>query len=450
MRKKYVVRWELEGRRVPAGTPGAARRREFVGFVQKIAGKEVLLGRVAETARLVLAEKLRDGELRRRGIMPEVASADGPIGETINEFIASLEAKDRAPQYLGEVRNKLERVIRECDWQRLMDARLEKLEAWLVGKRRADASGGARFSTNTANGYRVAWRSWGNWLVRTGRAIFSPFRGIQKNNAETDRRHVRRSLTPEEVEFLLERVEAGPARAGMSGRDRAMLYRLAVSTGLRARELSSLTPASLHLDHESPHIELGARFAKSRRKALQPIPRALAAVLAPYLARKSKTAPIWPAATPGQNKLGKMLRADCASARGDHPNPAAGFLESRPGAVIDFHALRGTFLTALASKVTASTLGALGRHASVQTTEKHYVNHRLASLAESLEGAGLSWFSNGSPDKRKTMKRNGPNIERAASIFKRFTDTLKAHELKAFLDKIRPILECKKRDTAEV
>lgn len=160
MRKKYVVRWELEGRRVSAGTPGATRRREFVGFVQKIAGKEVLLGRVAETARLVLAEKLRDGELRRRGIMPEVASADGPIGETINEFIASLEGKDRTPQYLGEVRNKLERVIRECDWQRLMDARLEKLEGWIAGKRRDESKGTARFSTQTGNHYRAVWRSW--------------------------------------------------------------------------------------------------------------------------------------------------------------------------------------------------------------------------------------------------------------------------------------------------
>jgi len=442
MRKKYVVRWELEGRRVPAGTPGATRRREFTGFCQKIAGRDVMLGRVAETARLVLAEKLRDSELQRRGVTPQISGHHQLIAESIDLFIASLEAKERSAGYLHIQRFMLEKVSSECGWLRVSDARLERLEAWIAGKRREDASSAGRFSAATANNYRIAWTIWGNWLVKSGRAMFSPFRGVEKTNPETDRRHVRRALTPEEVEFLLERVEAGPVRAGLSGRDRAMLYRLGVSTGLRARELSSLTPASFHLDHEIPHLELQAKFAKSRRKAHQPIPRALVAALAPYLARKSRTAPIWPIVGPRQNNLGRVVRADCAAARGDHPNPAPGFLESRPGAIIDFHGLRGTFLTALASKVPSSVLGALGRHASVQTTEKHYVSHRLASLAESLEGAGLSWFPKGSPDKRKTMKRNGPNIERAASIFKRFTDTLKAHELKAFLDKIRPILEC--------
>jgi integrase len=445
MRRKYVIRWEVEGRRVAAGTEGAKRRQEFVGFVQKIAGREVMLGRIAEQARLVLAEKLRDAELRRRGIMPEVVDAYADIGPMVEEFLLSLQSKERSSQYLLETRNKINRVVSECRWRKLSDARLEPLEAWIAGKRRNDTAGGPRFSTNTANGYRAAWRSWGNWLVKTGRALYSPFRGIEKTNVETDRRHVRRSLTPDEVGFLLERVEAGPNRAGMSGPDRAMLYRLAVSTGLRARELSSLTPSSFNLGNETPHLELAASFAKSRRKALQPVPRALISALSPYLACRPKQARIWPAAAPGQNKLGKMLRADCAAARGEHPNPAAGFLESRPGAVIDFHALRGTFLTALARRVPASILGALGRHSSVQTTERHYVTHRLNTLAESLEGAGLPWFSNGSPGKRKTMKLNGSKIDRAASIFTRFTDSLKPHEMRVFLNKIAHVIECKTR-----
>jgi integrase len=115
-------------------------------------------------------------------------------------------------------------------------------------------------------------------------------------------------------------------------------------------------------------------------------------------------------------------------------------LQSRPGAVIDFHALRGTFLTALASKVSASTLGALGRHASVQTTEKHYVNHRLASLGESLDDANLFWFSNGSPDKRKTKKYEETKVNRAAALFSRFVTTLKPLELQGFTAKIRQII----------
>jgi integrase len=440
MRKKYLVRWELEGKRVPASTRGAIKRREFVGYVQKIAGKEVMLGRVAETARAVLAEKLRDSELKRRGIMPEVAGAEKPIEDAINCFISSLEAKERSAKHLSGFRHKLEKAAHECGWIRTSDAKLEELEAWIARKRREDAPGADRFSTATGNHYRAAWRAWGNWLVKTGRALYSPFRGVEKTNAETDRRHVRRSLTPEEVGFLLERVDAGPPRGNMPGVDRAMLYRVAVSTGLRARELSSLTPSSFNLEASTPHLELPAMFAKARRKALQPIPRALVPCLKRFLSKLPKTAPVWPTSASGQNKLGKILRADCAMARGEHPSPAAGFLESRPGAVIDFHALRGTFLTALASKVSASTLGALGRHASVQTTEKHYVNHRLASLGESLDDANLFWFSNGSPDKRKTKKYEETKVNRAAALFSRFVTTLKPLELQGFTAKIRQII----------
>lgn len=450
MRKKYLIRWELEGKRVPASTQGATKRRDFVGYVQKIAGKEVMLGRVAETARAVLAEKLRDSELKRRGIMPEIAGAEKPIEEAINGFISSLEAKERSPKHVTGFRQKLEKVAHECCWNRTSDAKLEELEGWIARKRREDAPGAARFSTATGNHFRAAWRAWGNWLVKTGRALYSPFRGVEKTNTETDRRHVRRALTPEEVEFLLERAEAGPPRGKMPGANRAMLYRVAVSTGLRARELSSLTPSSFNLEASTPHLELPAKFAKARRKALQPIPRALVPCLEAFLSKQPKNAPVWPATMSGQNKLGKILRADCAMARGEHPSPPAGFLESRPGAVIDFHALRGTFLTALASKVSASTLGALGRHASVQTTEKHYVNHRLASLGESLDDANLFWFSNGSPGERKSTKRGESKVNRAAALVERFMTTLKPLELKDFSAKIGRIIGAQKSIKLEV
>lgn len=436
MRKKFVIRWELDGKRVAAHTPGAVKRRDFVGYVQKIGGREVMLGRLKETARTVAAEKVRDSELKRRGILPEVAGAERSIMEAVEGYVASLEAKERSAHHLGMVHNKLARVVKDCAWVRVSDATLEGLESWINRKRRDDAPGAKRFSVQTANHYRAAWRAWGNWLVKANRVLHSPFRGVEKTNAETDRRHIRRALTSDEVEFLLEQVEKLATRATMSGPERAMLYRVAVSTGLRARELSTLTPTSFSLTTSPPFLTLEARASKSRRKTEQPIPRALASILIDFLRHRPATEPIWAAANPARNKMGICLRADCAAARGNHPAPPAGFLESRPGAVIDFHALRGTYLSALAPNVSASVLGRLGRHASVQTTERHYVSHRLAALAESLEGAGLSWFSHGSPDERKKMKQGGTRLDRAEVLFGRFMNTLKPLEKQAFIAKI--------------
>jgi len=143
--------------------------------------------------------------------------------------------------------------------------------------------------------------------------------------------------------------------------------------------------------------------------------------------------------------MGNCLRADCAEALRMHGNAPAGFLEPRPGAQIDFHALRGTFLTALAPCMSASSLGALGRHASVETTERHYVRHKLAALSAALEGAhvGESWFPNGSPDERDSMQRKGTQVARALALVERFIIRLKPLQQQEFMVQLASILEAR-------
>ena len=446
MRKKYVVRWELAGKRVASNTPGATSRREFVCWVQKIDGRDITLGKIKETAKLILVEKTREYELKRRGILPEVAASTAPLSEAIEEYLASLEAREASEKHLFEIRQKLERVARESDWVRVSDATLESLEAWISKARRADVPGtSTRFSIMTGNHYRAAWRAFGNWLVRTNRAILSPFRAVQKLNSATGRRLVRRALTVDECGLLLDCVVRMKPRAAMSGTERAMLYRVALSTGFRAKECSSLTPESFRLDDEVPVAIVEAAASKARRRDEQPLPKALVEPLRAFLRGRPRRTQIWPAADPARNKMGKCLRADCAEALRMHGNAPAGFLESRPGAQIDFHALRGTFLTALAPCMSASSLGALGRHASVETTERHYVRHKLAALSAALEGAhvGESWFPNGSPDERNSMQRKGTQVARALALVERFIIRLKPLQQQEFTVQLASILEAR-------
>ena len=90
---------------------------------------------------------------------------------------------------------------------------------------------------------------------------------LQGGNARTDRRHDRRALGDDELVNLLDVTRRGPTRFGMAGPDRAMLYTLAVETGLRAGELRSLTWSCLDLDADSPTVTVKAAYSKHRRDA---------------------------------------------------------------------------------------------------------------------------------------------------------------------------------------
>ena len=65
-----------------------------------------------------------------------------------------------------------------------------------------------------------------------------------------DLRRQRRALSLDELRKLLNATWNGPERFGMSGAARALLYRLAVETGLRRGELASLTRDSSALGRE--------------------------------------------------------------------------------------------------------------------------------------------------------------------------------------------------------
>jgi integrase len=78
-----------------------------------------------------------------------------------------------------------------------------------------------------------------------------------------------RADSADALRWLPETTATGPDRNGMSGIDRAMLYRLAVETGLRAGELRSLTRASFVLAGE-PCVTIAAAYTKNRRQDTVP------------------------------------------------------------------------------------------------------------------------------------------------------------------------------------
>lgn len=119
--------------------------------------------------------------------------------------------------------------------------------------------------------------------------------------------------------------------------------------------------------------------AKNGDKAYQPVFPDLAEELAEWLRGKAKGEPIWP----GQwhKNAAAMLRVDLAAARVPY--------NQRDG-VLDFHALRGTFITGLArAGVHPKTAQILARHSSIELTMQVYTHLELAEVAAALPKAVL-------------------------------------------------------------
>ena len=84
--------------------------------------------------------------------------------------------------------------------------------------------------------YLQAVKQFAKWMVQDGRGHDSPIAHLQGGNVNADRRHARRASGAVERRRLLETTRTGPTRFGMTGPQRALLYRLAVETvfGLRS------------------------------------------------------------------------------------------------------------------------------------------------------------------------------------------------------------------------
>src|SRR5262249_34694919 len=131
------------------------------------------------------------------------------------------------------------------------------------------------------------------WMMKERRAHESPVAHLDKLNVHTDRRHDRRAITTPELLRLLYVTQNGPARCGMSGPERALLYRVAVETGLRAGELRSLKRKCFELSAESPSVTVEAAYSKRRRQDTLPLRADLSTVLREFLATMTPTTQVF-------------------------------------------------------------------------------------------------------------------------------------------------------------
>lgn len=215
--------------------------------------QEVNTGTPDKDAAQHLANHLENEVMKRRNgqIDPSLErfakQARRPITEHVAEFRATLEARGNTEQHVVGTEQRVLFVVDACGASQIKHVTASAVQQAIKGLRDAGKS------LETCNSYIRSIKGFTRWMNRDKRTPDDALQTLKTYNADTDPRHPRRELTPEELAYLLPFVEGHTHPAhNLPGPDRAMAYRVALGTGFRAKELRSLTRASFDLDGDPP------------------------------------------------------------------------------------------------------------------------------------------------------------------------------------------------------
>ena len=309
--------------------------------------------------------------LARLGLLdPRAVASSKPLREHLADYEQSLRDSSTTDEYVTKTVNRVTAILDGTGTTFLSDLSAASVSRYLADRR---AKG---LSAKSSNHYLAAVKGFANWLVRERRASENPLGHLSAVNAETDRKHVRRPLEPDELRKLLTATRGGPERHGMTGENRYWLYRIAAETGLRSNELRSLRRASIELDGSEPAIALDASAAKNRTAAVLPLRRDTASELREFLAGKMPAVQVFK--MPRPENVVVMLRGDLKAAGISYRDDA--------GRVADFHALRVTFASLLLrAGVDVRTAKDLMRHSTIAMTADVYACTMRGSQADAVE-----------------------------------------------------------------
>jgi integrase len=277
-------------------------------------------------------------------------------GKTLEDHLKDwglfLSAKGNTSDYVALVTSRARAIFTACKFTFWSDITAEQIQAQLAEMRTKKEGA---ISIQTSNFYLQAAKQFCKWMSRTARrATESPLAHLSGLNVKADRRHDRRAFSVEEFLWLLKTTKAGPVRAKMGGEERALLYRLAVETGLRRGGLARLTTSSFELEGKEPAIiiKAGARN-KYKNERRVPLKLDTAGLLKQHLQDKLPDAVAFQ--VPPKQHSAKMIKADLQAARDAWLNEATNEQERQErqktsfllyqdatGRFLDFHALRHT------------------------------------------------------------------------------------------------------------
>jgi integrase len=409
-KKLTTVYVDHSGTRVSKGTPGAIKKQiesdKWYGCWKD--GKDKVMVPLAtdkQASQAMLTDIVRHRERGEAGLVnPYKPHLDRAIEEHMGEYLAALQEEGRTPFYMHEKERILKLIFRTAGIKKLGDLTADRMDRYLsqmtkgTGKVR-----GKPVAANTKIVHRTAANAFANWLKRKGRLPTNPLENVVKPQGKPVRE--RRSLTPAEMQKLLAATRERPLRDAMTntggrrpdgvpktavrvwtadlraevqeryrllGRERALLYKTAVLTGLRQGELAALRVAFLKLDRKPfPSLELPGEFTKNGEIAKILLVPALADELRQWIADTSMkpTDLIFDVS----DKMNKIFRRDLRAAGIAYRDDL--------GRYADFHALRHSANTMLGMAGIPPKLRQLFmRHSDIRLTTATYDDDSLYEM----------------------------------------------------------------------
>ena len=340
------------------------------------------------------AEQVRAGVLDA-GELDTARTAAQPIGPHREAYLQSLVVAEVSDVYRANADRAIRRLCDELKLESLRDLRRDKIEPWF-----ADAIE-KKMGAATRNYYRQSIVSFANWLVATKRIRDHDLAGIPVADRRLDPKRQRRALNADEIARLLavaanrplddaRTVRTGERKGERSaelkqevvarllalGRERVLIYRTLIYTGLRAGELRTLTVARLDLTRGAECVRLEAKNEKNRAGSTIPLRADLATDLSAWIAEKKLGASARLFTVP--TGLRRIL---------DRDMQAAGIPKrDERNRTVDVHAMRTTFATMLSTSGAAPrTAQAAMRHSDIKLTMGTYTDPKLLDVRQAVE-----------------------------------------------------------------
>jgi integrase len=325
------------------------KRRTVQGFTDK-GLTEQLAGKLETEARL-----------RRTGM---IDAEQERLAETklsaIEDHLKAFEVSmaDNSPKHVKLTMTRIRRVVGGCGFGTLADVRSEAVQNYLRSLRKTEDLG-----HKTYNHYLQALDSFCNWCIGTKRLLSNPLRGLERLNTAVDVRHARRALLPDEMSMLVQSARSSGVRIQQySGEQRARVYLISYMTGLRKKELASLTPRSFALDASPPTVTVEAACSKHRRKDVLPLHPDLVLMLRQWLKGQPVGAELFPGLA--RKETSAMVKKDLER---------VGIAYETDEGIADFHAAgRHTHITELLRNgASLPEAKQLARHSDVNMTMRY-------------------------------------------------------------------------------
>ncbi len=328
-----------------------------------------------QVAQSKLAAIVKQAELEKHCLVAprlHVETLSMPLDYLIGDWVADIAAKGAGSHHCGVSKLNMGVLMRECGWKRVSDITPDSFIRWRGASRGRSAK--------TLKEYLGCVRGFLNWLVKSGCLPSDPLASVGK--VETRGREVRNRRAFLHKEFL--------SLLDVTTSDRRVVYAVAYYTGLSRSEIASLCWGDFNLSEVGPTFTILAENAKNKERKTLPLQLDLREMLVAYFVSCGSPRPSVKAL-----KVPHRLDAFYRDLK------AAGIPKvDERGKILDFHCLRHSFGTRLASlNVPLPVAMNLMRHSDPKLTAKLYVDQAALPLAGSV--GLLPGMSNGnwlSPD----------------------------------------------------